>query len=71
MFKGSRSWLEATGGIPGPVDACVDILNNGELLAISPGGTREMLLSYDYELIWAKRKGFAKVATEAKVVSTS
>jgi hypothetical protein len=39
------------------------------LLAISPGGVREMLFSdSNYNLIWNKRKGFAKIAIEAKVV---
>ena len=45
-------------------------LKNGELLAISPGGVREALFSDEnYKMIWNGRKGFAKVAIEAKVVS--
>ena len=63
-----KIWLEATGGLSGPIDACVNILKNNEILAIAPGGTREMVLSNDYKLIWGNRKGFAKVALEAKVV---
>lgn len=33
------------------------------------GGVREALFSHNYEIIWGKREGFARVATEAKVVS--
>ena len=49
----------------------VFLLQNGEWLAISPGGVREALFSDEYyTMIWNSRKGFAKVALEAKVVST-
>ena len=45
-------------------------LQNGELLAISPGGVREALFSDEYyTMIWNGRRGFAKVALEAQVVS--
>lgn len=54
--------------MPGSIETCVDVLKNNDILAIAPGGTREMMLSYNYNLIWANRKGFAKVAIEAKVV---
>jgi len=38
-------------------------------LAISPGGVREALFSDEYyTMIWNGRRGFAKVALEAKVV---
>ena len=38
-------------------------------MAISPGGVREALFSHNYELLWNKRQGFAKVALDSKAVS--
>ncbi|XP_035225585.1 transmembrane protein 68-like [Stegodyphus dumicola] len=53
---------------PGTIDTCADILRKGNLLAIAPGGVREALFGDEsYPLIWGTRKGFAKVAMEAKV----
>lgn len=47
---------------------CVEMLRNGELLAVSPGGVREALFSDEhYNLMWNGRIGFAKVAQEAQV----
>ncbi|KAJ6215982.1 hypothetical protein RDWZM_010482 [Blomia tropicalis] len=53
----------------GPLERCIRVLNDGNLLQISPGGMREAMYSSDktYELIWSKRKGFAKAAKEAEV----
>ena len=54
---------------PGTIESCVKSLNDGNLLFILPGGGREGIFSFtNYEVIWAERKGFAKVAVEAKVV---
>lgn len=45
------------------------MFQNGELLALSPGGVREALFSDEYyKLVWNGRLGFAKVAQEAQVV---
>ncbi|KAG8187318.1 hypothetical protein JTE90_011688 [Oedothorax gibbosus] len=53
---------------PGTIDTCAEILKKGDLLAIAPGGVREALFGDEtYPLIWGTRKGFAKVAMEAKV----
>ncbi|XP_022658624.1 transmembrane protein 68-like isoform X2 [Varroa jacobsoni] len=53
---------------PGSIPSCVESLNNGNLLAISPGGVFEALFgTHKYQLLWRKRVGFAKVALEAKV----
>ncbi|GBN45992.1 Transmembrane protein 68 [Araneus ventricosus] len=53
---------------PGTIETCADILKKGNLLAIAPGGVREALFGDEtYPLIWGTRKGFAKVAMEAKV----
>ncbi|XP_018568302.1 transmembrane protein 68 [Anoplophora glabripennis] len=52
--------------IPGTVQTCSNILKDGNLLAISPGGVYESQFSYNYNLMWKRRLGFAKVAIEAK-----
>lgn len=52
---------------PGTVKSCVENLNNGNLLAISPGGVYEAQFgNHYYELLWQQRLGFAKVAIESK-----
>ncbi|XP_048363939.1 transmembrane protein 68-like isoform X1 [Sphaerodactylus townsendi] len=49
-------------------DECVQILKEGHLLGIAPGGIRESNFSDEYySLMWGNRVGFAKVALEAKV----
>ena len=74
LFQCSR-WLQLRGSIYNKFTVTaisVFLLQNGEWLAISPGGVREALFSDEYyTMIWNSRKGFAKVALEAKVVSTS
>ncbi|XP_034936619.1 transmembrane protein 68 isoform X2 [Chelonus insularis] len=54
--------------IPGTIQTCSTILQDGNMLAISPGGVYEAQFgdSY-YELLWKNRMGFAKVALDAKV----
>ncbi|XP_025158010.1 transmembrane protein 68 isoform X3 [Harpegnathos saltator] len=54
--------------IPGTVQTCSNILKDGNMLAISPGGVYEAQFgdSY-YQLMWKNRVGFAKVALDAKV----
>jgi hypothetical protein len=48
----------------------VNLLNEGHILSISPGGVREALFSdHNYEVLWGSRAGFARVAVNAKVVS--
>ncbi|KAJ8933602.1 hypothetical protein NQ314_013912 [Rhamnusium bicolor] len=53
--------------IPGTVQTCSNILKEGNLLAISPGGVYEAQFAHNYNLMWKKRLGFAKVALDAKV----
>uniref|UniRef100_A0A2K6EJZ4 Transmembrane protein 68 n=1 Tax=Propithecus coquereli TaxID=379532 RepID=A0A2K6EJZ4_PROCO len=56
----------------GPREKCVEILKSGHLLAISPGGVREALISDEtYNIIWGNRKGFAQVAIDAKVTKNA
>ncbi|KAG8133604.1 hypothetical protein E2320_011376 [Naja naja] len=53
---------------PGSQEECRKVLENGELLIISPGGVREALFSDEnYTIIWRNRKGFAQVAIDTKV----
>jgi hypothetical protein len=57
--------------IPGTVQICSNILKENNLLAISPGGVYEAQFGNSYyTLMWRKRLGFAKVALDAKVVSS-
>ncbi|VDO32692.1 unnamed protein product [Onchocerca flexuosa] len=48
---------------PGTVDDCMERLKDGHLLCIAPGGVREALFSDPtrYNIMWARRLGFAKV----------
>uniref|UniRef100_UPI00358F6DC6 DGAT1/2-independent enzyme synthesizing storage lipids-like n=1 Tax=Myxine glutinosa TaxID=7769 RepID=UPI00358F6DC6 len=65
VFKipGLGPLLSAFGAIPGPQSTCVQILESGHLLGISPGGVREAVLSdSNYTLVWCTRTGFAQVA---------
>ncbi|EDO44580.1 predicted protein [Nematostella vectensis] len=66
---GIQLLLEVFGVVEGRTrEQCHEILMNGDLLAISPGGVREALFSDEYYgMIWNSRKGFAKVALAAKV----
>ncbi|XP_060133809.1 monoacylglycerol/Diacylglycerol O-acyltransferase isoform X1 [Zootoca vivipara] len=60
---GAVMWL-----LPGTQQECVNVLKNGHLLGIAPGGVREALFSdKSYKLVWKNRKGFAQVAIDAKV----
>ncbi|XP_075405793.1 DGAT1/2-independent enzyme synthesizing storage lipids isoform X2 [Tenrec ecaudatus] len=70
VFKipGFSLLLDVFCALHGPREKCVEILRSGHLLAISPGGVREALISDEtYSIIWGNRKGFAQVAIDAKV----
>jgi hypothetical protein len=57
--------------LPGTLQTCSNILKENNLLAISPGGVYEAQFGNPYyRLMWKKRLGFAKVALDAKVVSS-
>ena len=67
------SWsnlIEAYGIIlDSTVERCAAVLKQDDLLAIAPGGVFEAQFGDDsYELLWKQRRGFAKVAIEARVV---
>ena len=66
---GLATLLEALEIQPATSITCQRMLEEGHVLAISPGGVREALFSdHHYQLIWKERKGFARVALAAKTV---
>lgn len=67
--SGFKLLLEVFSVIHGPQEECVRALRSGHLLGISPGGVREALFSDEtYPLLWGKRRGFAQVALDSRVV---
>ncbi|XP_060526866.1 monoacylglycerol/Diacylglycerol O-acyltransferase [Cylas formicarius] len=68
LFKvpGFSEVLDCLRVIPGTVQSCSTILKDGNYLAISPGGVYEAQFSRNYNLMWKKRLGFAKVAIDSK-----
>ncbi|KOB78747.1 hypothetical protein OBRU01_01602 [Operophtera brumata] len=70
VVPGWSSLLEGLCVIPGTIQTCAGVLRAGNPLAISPGGVFEAQFGdHYYKLKWKSRKGFAKVAQEAKIVS--
>jgi len=61
LFKvpGFSAALKFWNCIPGPRDKIIESLKNGNVVALSPGGTREAVFSKNYQLLWGKRVGFA------------
>ncbi|CAF1086414.1 unnamed protein product [Rotaria sordida] len=69
VFKipGLGTLLEALKIEPATFGICKSTLEEGHVLAISPGGVREALFGdHNYHLIWKERRGFAKIAIESK-----
>ncbi|XP_062986796.1 DGAT1/2-independent enzyme synthesizing storage lipids-like [Elgaria multicarinata webbii] len=67
-FPGIRTLAALMCVIRNSKEECLNILKDGHLLGISPGGVREALFSDgSYKLLWRKRKGFAQLAIDAKV----
>lgn len=52
--------------ISGPRDKIVQSLLKGDVVALSPGGTREALFSENYQLLWGQRAGFADCLISAR-----
>ncbi|XP_048364503.1 transmembrane protein 68-like [Sphaerodactylus townsendi] len=49
-------------------EECVEMLKKGHIVSIAPGGLREQNYGDNtYKIIWKNRKGFARVAIDAKV----
>jgi hypothetical protein len=67
VWKGLKTLTDVLDVTPGTIENCSEVLRQGHLLAISPGGVREALFGdHNYEIIWADRKGFAKAAIAGK-----
>lgn len=67
QIPGIGPLLEAFEVTPGTLEMCIQLLKEGNLMAISPGGVREALFSdHNYNLIWGSRCGFAKAAILSK-----
>lgn len=65
-----RELITAIGALPGDPNAAVQLLRDGELVIVYPGGVDDSLKlsSQRYQLQWKKRAGFARVAMAAQVV---
>ncbi len=64
------AWLTRTvGGISGDREAAAQLLREGVLVGVAPGGVREAIAGakHNYRLRWGKRKGFAEIALAAGV----
>ncbi|ELU04707.1 hypothetical protein CAPTEDRAFT_173647 [Capitella teleta] len=68
MIPGLRLLMQVFHVVPGTVKSCAELVKDGHLLAIAPGGVREAYFSDSYyNVLWGKRTGFAKIALEANV----
>jgi len=58
--------VTAVGAIDGTCDNAKRLLADEELICVAPGGMREALRpsSQRYQILWEKRKGFARIALE-------
>ncbi|KAL3869897.1 hypothetical protein ACJMK2_042523 [Sinanodonta woodiana] len=67
-IPGWKILMEVFKVTPGTLHSCVDVISEGHLLGIAPGGVREALFGDEtYPIIWGKRMGFAKVAVQTNV----
>ncbi len=59
-----RDWCDNIGLVPASLDNAKNLLRDGEILGVAPGGMREALRpsSERYQLKWHKRKGFIRLA---------
>jgi 1-acyl-sn-glycerol-3-phosphate acyltransferase len=64
-----RELITAIGALPGEPRAAEELLRQGELVIVYPGGVDDSLKlsSQRYQLQWKKRAGFARVALAAQV----
>lgn len=67
-LPGVASLLGAVGAIPGRPDEAVELLDQGELVCVYPGGADDSfkLSTEAYTLKWGERAGFARVALRAR-----
>ncbi|MGZ3448542.1 MAG: lysophospholipid acyltransferase family protein [Polyangiales bacterium] len=65
-----RDFLDAVGALPGEPERATELLRNGELLGVYPGGIDDswkLTKTQRYRLQWGNRAGFARVAMRAGV----
>lgn len=57
------------GSVQGSNDGGKELLADGNIVAVAPGGMQEALRSSEerYQVRWSKRRGFARMAMEAQV----
>ena len=69
QIPGLSALLGAAGAVPGTPEAAVRLLEAGEMVCVSPGGIDDSfkLSSEAYTLEWGARRGFARVAMQARV----
>lgn len=67
-IPGLRDLVDAAGGIPGEPEGATELLEEGELVGVYPGGVDDSfkLAREAYVLKWGTRAGFARVAMRAK-----
>lgn len=63
-----KDYMKSLGVVEGDVNTATDLLSKEELVTVAPGGMRESLRpsSQRYQIMWEKRKGFAKLAIETQ-----
>lgn len=65
-------FMEAIGGIEASLENAKEMLTEGNLVAVAPGGMREALRpsTEKYTLLWEKRLGFARlsIVTQAPII---
>ncbi len=69
-IPGVRSLLDAAGALPGEPGAATRLLRAGEVCGVYPGGIDDswkLTKTERYRLQWGDRRGFARVAMEARV----
>uniref|UniRef100_A0A8C8S604 Phospholipid/glycerol acyltransferase domain-containing protein n=1 Tax=Pelusios castaneus TaxID=367368 RepID=A0A8C8S604_9SAUR len=67
-YPGIQLFLKLFNAVHCGRDETIEILKNGNLLGVAPGGAREAFCGDEnYNLMWYNRKGFAQVAIDAKV----
>ena len=62
-----RDLLVRMGAVPGTRENCAALLAAGEPVLVFPGGAREVYKrrGQEYQLLWGKRTGFARMAIQA------
>ena len=70
IFKtpGVKDFANAIGVVEGNMQNAIELLNDGNLVAVAPGGMFEAIRPSEerYEIRWDKRKGFCRLAMDAQ-----